>query len=197
MLTDTQISSHLIPAAIWNQGYPDRLDLPPISRPARDALDIERRAQKDVRLRNEAHRYVLCCERMQGIAKELSDAGVLAAAIVWTAHRFAEQNVPTALAYLAAVDTISRALRRSPYPRLSATFFPPDDAPMHMKIYAAMSRQPNIDQVFVRASRSASVGYGTVAVTPEQCKSAFERRHDLLKAAASGGYGLIDVLELV
>ena len=69
MLIDTQISSFAIPPDIWKNDHDIASNLPPLHLPARDALAIERRAAKGVNLRNEARRYTLCCERIQGIVQ--------------------------------------------------------------------------------------------------------------------------------
>jgi hypothetical protein len=61
MLTNTQISSYIVPKEIWEQGRAGSPGITPLSIPARDALEIERRRSLDINLRNEDHRYTIAC----------------------------------------------------------------------------------------------------------------------------------------
>jgi hypothetical protein len=198
MSTDTQISSFFVPENIWTQGYHARPDLPPLVLSTRDALDIERRARKRVNLRNESHRYILCCERIQGIVRELSQqAGLLPPPIVWPVHRTSNGVSASALAYLALIEAISWFLRGSPYSRVSTLFFPPEHAKPHLQIFEAIRQHTDVDQLVERAARNASLPGSTFDVTPGQCRIALDQRHELLRTAVSEVCGLVDVIELV
>ncbi len=198
MLTDTQISTYLIPASIWAQGHPTRKDLPPLAQPARDALDIERRAQKDVNLNNEARRYTLCCERMQGIVQQLSrESGLLPTPRIWSSNIEPDGMAATARAYLGLINAISRILRRSPYPRVSALFFPPDHTQSYLQVIDAIRQQPNLDRLLDQAARSASLPDARFAVLPEQCRAALDQRIELVHRATSDDHGIVDVIEFV
>lgn len=197
MLIDTQINSYLIPKSLWEQGYPGRADLPPLAIPARDALDIERRAQKGVNLRNEANRYILCCERIQGIVRELAhEAHLLRPPMVWPAHHGPIASVPSARAYLALIEALSPYQRRDPKFRFAAIFFSPEYAGLHQKIFEAIRQGTGIDQLLERTAKSASLLGDSFVVSTEQCKAALERRYELLKIAALEECGLVDVVEL-
>jgi hypothetical protein len=198
MLTDTQISSFLVPATIWHQGLSGRPDLPPLALPARDALDIERRDTKGARLRNEARRYVLCCERIQGIVRELSmEVGVLSAPVVWPATSVADGSVPTARAYLALSEAIGRFVRGSPYPRICAIFFPPEHGRRYLHILDAILQEPQLDQLLSRAATAAALPGSTATVTSQECGNALQHRREMLTTVASQGCGLVDVVELI
>lgn len=198
MLTDTQIRSYLIPASIWAQGHPTRNDLPPLALPARDALDIERRAQKDVNLKNEARRYTLCCERMQGIVQQLSRAsGLLPTPKIWWPDAEPDGRAATARAYLALMNAISRILKGSPYPRISALFFPPDHTLSYLKVIDAIRQQPNLERLLDQAARSASLPDARFTVMPEQCREALDQRIELVHRAISAVSGIVDVVELI
>ena len=71
------IRSYLIPHDIWLSGWSDLPHLPAVALPARDALEIERRFRKEMNLRNEVRRYTVCCERIQGIVRDLALGGAL------------------------------------------------------------------------------------------------------------------------
>ena len=198
MLTDTQISSYLIPASIWAQGHPTRKDLPPLALPARDASDIERRAQKEVNLNNEARRYTLCCERIQGIVQQLSrESSLLPTPKIWWPDAEPDGRAPTARAYLALINAISRILKGSPYPRVSALFFPPDHTRSYLQVIDAIRQQPNLDRLLDQAARSASLPDARFTVMPEECRSALDQRAELVRRAESEGHGLVDVVEFV
>lgn len=202
----TQISAYLVPADVWQQGHPARRDLPPLLLPARDALDIERRALKQVKLRNESRRYTLCCERIQGIVDDLAHtAGLCLASAVWPAAFQATDDTPTALAYLAVIDTLHDAVermlkaRRSPdfYRRVARLFFPPQHAAAHLQIYETFRQPGNLPQLLAGAVKRANPGGQMPVVSEAQCRRAFEQRYDLLKRAQGSGMGLVDVVELV
>jgi hypothetical protein len=197
MLIDTQISSYLIPKPLWEQGYPGRADLPPLAIPTRDALDIERRAQKGVNLRNEANRYILCCERIQGIVRELAqESHLLRPPMVWPAHLGPNASVPSARVYLALIEALGPYQRRDPKFRFAAVFFAPEYADLHQKIFEAIRQGTGIDQLLERTAKSASLLGDSFVVSTEQCKAALEQRYELLKIAALEECGLVDVVEL-
>lgn len=205
MLTDTQISSILVPNAVWEAGLEGRPDLPPLRVPARDALDIERRAEKRVNLRNEIRRYTLCCERMQGIVLELARAGIATVTMQWHATQVADERRPNARAFLAVVEelahTIDRMQRASPgstpnlYNRVARIYFPPDHARIHRAMFQAMRQGAGLDKLFERAAKTASLSNSQITV--DQCAQALETRYALLQQAEAGGYGLVDVVEIV
>jgi hypothetical protein len=209
MLIDTQISSYPVPAAIWFNGYDGAPNLPPLHLPARDATAIERRAMKRVNLRNETRRYTLCCERIQGIVQELSqEPGVLPEPLVWSAHSRSDAGIPNARSYLAIMNLMGRwmakFLANLPaeehqfiYPRVSALFFPPGDAELHLKCFELASKHSDLQRLFERAARDATLESSSFAVSATQCENAFHMRYELLEAVAAEGYGLVDVLELV
>lgn len=197
MLTDTQISSFIVPQDIWTNGYAGLPDLPPIVLPARDALDIERRAKNNVNIRNEIRRYTLCCERIQSIVQELSFIErVLPLKVVWSTHRTPNVDMPSALAYLALAESLSLWLRKSPYSRVAAIFFPPADAKIHAQVFEAICRRPDLDQFLERATKQASELGSVAKVTPLECGKALEQRSKLLQTVASMKCGLVDIVEL-
>lgn len=205
MLIATQISSYLIPSQVWQQGDASRSDLPPLALAARDALDIERRAQKNVNLRNEVRRYTLCCERMQGIVQDLSHTpGIHLVSAVFPASLEVNDETPTALACLALIETVQNAVERmlkggqvtGVYPRVARVFFPPQHATAHLQVYELLRQPANLSRLFAEATRRASIGAATPIVSESQCRCAFERRRDLLVQAQGGGMGLVDVIEL-
>jgi hypothetical protein len=198
MLTDTQIKSFMIPQDIWINGYAGRPNLPPLLLPARDALDIERRAQKDVNIRNEIRRYTLCCERIQGVVGELSLVeGLLAAPVVWPTHRTASDDSPHALAYLTLAEELIRWLMKSPYSRVAAIFFPPEHAKIHFQVFETICGSPKLDQLLEHAANQALKSDSITNATASECKIALNQRLSLLKTVALKEYGLVDVIELV
>ncbi|MFN8495658.1 MAG: hypothetical protein U0350_49155 [Caldilineaceae bacterium] len=201
MSTATQISTFFIPAEIWKQGHPLRPQLPPLALPARDALDIERRALKRVNLRNESLRYILCCERIQGIVHELSqEGGVLKDFFIWPIQSSTKEEVlATSAAYLALIDTIRRSkfMDKISYPRITALFFPPEHATRYSKILSDLCQQPHLNQLLERAAKDASLAGTTVHITAEHCRKAIDQRLELSMHAVSQNYGLVDVLELI
>lgn len=204
MLTDTQISSILIPNTVWKVGYAGRSDLPPLRVPARDALDIERRAEKRVNLRNEIRRYTLCCDRIQGIALELSRSGIASMGMQWHTFRDGNDGRSSARALLAVIEelarTVDRMQRTTPgsiqnlYNRVGRVFFPPEHARVHCAMFQAMSQGTGLDKLFERAAKNAS--FSNNQVTAEQCSQAMDARYVLLKKVEAEGFGLVDVVEL-
>jgi len=207
MPIDTQISSFTIPREVWKNGYDGAPDLPPLHLAARDAIAIERRAIKRVNLRNEQRRYTLCCERIQGIVQELSrELSVLPNPLVWPSQ--SNPKIPIARAYLAVMAFMGRWMSRflkslpaeqlkSIYPRVSAVFFPPEDAARHLECFDLIANHPQVHLLFERAAGDATLAEGSSDVSATQCQQAFYMRHELLKAVAAKGQGLVDVLELV
>jgi len=187
-----------VPFEIWHKGYVGRLDLPPLAIPARDALDIERRSEKDLSLRNEAQRYTLCCERIQEIVAELaSELEFPSPSMLFPSDDAAKDPAgPSARAYLALMDTLRRSLKGSPYRRVSAVFFPPEHAILHSQVYEVMGSHDGIDELFIQASKRGSLPDGMSNPTDEQCRAAFAQRHRLVKAAASEGKAIVDLIEL-
>lgn len=201
MSTDTQIKSYAIPAEMWLRGSPRRADLPPLSIPARDALDIERRSKKGVNLRNEAQRYTLCCERIQGVTADLaSEEGLLPPPAVFVRAASNDNPAPTARGYLAVIEAVTlywqKALGKS-YSRIASVFFPPEDAARHSQLYEAISTVPNVGELFTKAAERASLPGAHFKVTPQQCRAAFELRRELLRSAMSAGSAVVDVIELI
>jgi len=199
MLTDSQIRSFLIPAQVWEEGVQSRPDLPPIAMPARDALDIERRAKKRVNLRNELHRYSICCERIQGITAELvMEKNVLPAPLIFSRSNFNDKQLSTARSYLALIDVLSRGQNQNlPYKRMASIFFPPDHAKLHLKFYEMISKSLKINELFAIAAESASLPNEHFQITAEQCRMAFDQRQDHLRKAAQTGNAVVDIIELV
>lgn len=198
MLTDTQIKSFMIPQDIWINGYAGRPNLPPLLLPARDALDIERRAQKDVNIRNEIRRYTLCCERIQGVVGELSLVeGLLAVPVVWPTHRTPSEDSPSALAYLALAESLSLRLKNSPYSRVAAIFFPPEHAKIHFQVFEAICRRSDLDQFLEHAAKQSSTSGSITKASVSECRKALNQRCSLLNIVASRQHGLVDVIELL
>jgi hypothetical protein len=205
MLTDTQISSILIPHTVWEAGLAGRPDLPPLRVPARDALDIERRAEKRVNLRNEIRRYTLCCDRMQGIALELSRSGIATVRMQWYATSAADEGRPNARAFLAVIEELARTIDHikrvatgptpNLYNRVARVYFPPDHARIHRAMFQAMRQGAGLDKLFERAAKTASLSNSQIS--GEQCAQALEARYTLLQQAEAGSYGLVDVVEIV
>lgn len=205
MSLDTQINSFAIPREIWGNGLEILPGLPPLALVAEDALTIERRAYKRVNLLNEQRRYILCCERMQGIVEELScQQGLLSLYQSWPASRI--NNSPTSRAFLANIEVVLRWMRNHltldekksvEYLRFHNNFFPPDHARDHLAQYDAISRHPEYESFFELASQTATIKGSQFTVSPEECKLAFEFRHDFLKKIAANDYGLVDVLNIM
>jgi hypothetical protein len=200
MLTDTQIRSFLIPVKLWREGLSLRPDLPPLIVPACDALDIERRAKKGINLRNEAHRYNLCCERIQGITADLAAAeNILSPSLIFVRSGSTEKQSPTARSYLALIDIMFFLVKRHnlSYTRVASIFFPPEDSKKHQQLYEIMSNGTNVNELFRTAAKRASLPGEHFAVTPEQCRTAFEQRRILLEKAVSEESAVVDLIELI
>lgn len=200
MLTDTQISSFLIPRSIWQQGIPAQTNLPPLAIPARDALDIERRARKQINLHNEERRYTLCCERIQGIVQELSqETNVLRPPMLWPVYRLAKATEPSARAYLGLIEALGRSLgsQKSSEARIAAVFFSPEDTEKYLKIFEVLRKNPNLDKLFDGAAKIASPPGSPFSITKQQCSMAFAQRYEFVKIAVSEICSIVDVVELV
>lgn len=193
MLIGTQIKSFLVPQDVWHHGYVGRSDLPPIAIPARDALDIERRFRKGACLRNESRRYTLCCERIQAIISELASVpDLLGKPILYAAQQVAGEADSSSVAYISVLNTLRSSLRQTPYPRVASVFFPPDHAKRHCQVFDFIHKRPELEQLFDRAAKHASVLDDNC--TPRQCSEAFAKRHQTLKLAAAEDLAIVDVL---
>lgn len=201
MSTDTQIRSYAIPTEVWLHGSSRRPDLPPLAIPARDALDIERRSKKGVNLRNEAQRYTLCCERIQGITADLAnEEELLPLPSVFGRGDSTDSPAPTARAYLAVIEAVTLYWpkgQRQSYSRIASVFFPPEHAAHHLQLYEAISRSPNVGELFTKAADKASLPGEHFEVTPQHCRAVFELRQELLRNALSSGSAVVDVVELI
>ncbi len=201
----TRISSFVIPALVWEEGYSALPKLPPMALVVRDALAIERRSSKEVNLSNEQRRYTLCCERMQGIAEELfygSDA--LQPPLVWPAE--STDKMPCARAYLAVVETILPWMRKHlskdemnnvVYSRFPFVFFPPDHTASYLAQYEFLSRHAEIDSLFEFAARVSNIKDSPLFISPTECKRAFDLRLEILRRVAGQDWGLVDVVEII
>ena len=209
MWIGTQISSYMIPGEIWLSGYAGH---PPLTFPARDALDIERRWRKGVDLRKEARRYVGCCERMQGIARDLALAAApIPAPCVWSTYGRRDVSTPSALAYLAIFEylrrfyTIARrdqsgVLKRERlrYHLAEAIFHPPGKRMSDfLTLLAHVKNEPKLSQMCADASQKAEVADLSFKVSAEECQAAFQQRYGLVAKCVEDGFGLVDVFDIV
>ena len=203
----TQISSYLIPSEMWEFGSSSFPHLPPLSQPARDALEIERRSRKAVNLRNEARRYSLCCERMQGIVRGLALGGApMPEPLVWRPYD-AEGETPRALAWLALSEYLRRFYTverngierdRLRYDRLEAVFHPPGLRLFNLlALFEQIRKNPLLHQVFAAASQKAEVSNPTLQVTPEECRTAFECRYSLIKRCCENSLAIVELIDVV
>jgi len=202
MLTNTQISSYLIPKEIWEAGRTGYTQISPLSIPARDALEIERRRNKNINLRYEDHRYTIACERIQSLAVEtFQNDKDLPRPVIWPTHFGVGKKHSTALAYLITIESLFRALFKSidklPYQRFLAVFFPPDDKDNHLKLFQVLVNNIHIDDMMLRASNLSRRMGTDFEITPEQCKLALLDRFDLLNTIQSQNCGLVDVIQIV
>ncbi len=204
MLLDTQIKSFAVPNSVWENGHEDRPDLPALSLVARDALAIERRANKGVNLRNEQRRYTLCCERMQGITEELAYSNILRPSLVWPVE-FAN-NRPRTRAYLAVVDAIFPWMRthlskdeknRVVYFRFAHVFFPPEHAQPYRDQFDFLKRHVEINSLFDLAAQTANLKGSLSVISPGECEQAFQQRHELVRSLVGQHLGIVDVLEMI
>lgn len=209
MWIGTQISTYLIPRDIWVSGYGG---LPPLALPARDALDIERRWRKDAELRNEARRYTICCERMQGIACDLALAGApMPSPCVWPSYEHRNVSTPGALAYLAIFEYLRRfytVRRQDPsgvlkpvrlrYDRVEAIFQPPDKPSSDfLALLTHIRNEPKLSQMCADAVQKAEVADLSCKVSAEECEAAFQQRYSLVAKCVEEGFGLVDVFDIV
>jgi hypothetical protein len=192
----------MIPERIWNEGVPGNNKVPALSIPGRDALEIERRRNNNINLRNEDHRYTIACERIQSLAYETSqNCDDLPEPFVWSAYNNVTNDHSIALAYLITVETLYRALFKSidklPYQRFLAVFFPPCDKDKHLRLFQFLVNNPKIDDIMLRSSIISS-RLGTEYLIPaEQCKLALLQRYELIKTVQSQNCGLVDVIQIV
>lgn len=202
MSIDTQISSFLIPATIWMHGTDHRGDLAPLARPARDALDIERRARKDAGITNEARRYTICCERIQSITVSLSQSpGLLPAPMVWPAHASLPAGQVSARAYLALVESVSRTLRTTGqasnvYTRLGALFFPPEHIPAYAQMLRTIIVHPHLENLLGEASKLSAASNPDSRIDTGACRQALELRLTLVEQSVAAHAAIVDVIEL-
>ncbi len=202
-----QISSYLIPQAIWEHGDEKSPGLSPLALVARDALEIERRARKEIKLRNEAHRYTLCCERMQAIVMELARRGApLPPPVVWQAYDVAGVAHPRAIAYLALCEYLSRFYKverngraeNLRHDRIEAIFLPPEKHVRRLlDLYEHIRENPHLPKVFAAAAEKAEIAAPTLKIAPEECALAFTARYQLIKRCADESCGAVDVIEIV
>lgn len=207
MWISTQISSYLIPGEIWESGYAAFPQLPPLSFSARDALEIERRSRKEVNLRNEARRYTLCCERMQGIVRELwLGRAPLQEPFVWRAYDSEQQKNPKAIAWLALSEffrrfyTVTRNGKKDTlrYDRLEAIFHPPGNRISNLLLlFEKIQTEPYLAQIFDAVAQKAVVSNPVLRVTAEECRDAFESRYRLVQRCARESFGIVDVIDIV
>jgi len=202
MLTNTQISSFLIPEKIWNKGISGNNQILPLSIPARDALEIERRRNNNINLRNEDHRYTIACERIQSLAVETyQNYADLPKPVIWGPYLNADAKLPTSLAYLAVMEILYRGLFKSmsmlPYQRFLAVFFPPSDKEIHLKLYQFLVDYPKIDDMMERASKLSKRMGTDYKVSAKDCKLSLFTRLDLIKRAQTQNCGLVDVINIV
>ncbi len=209
MWIGTQISSYIIPRGIWFDGH---AGCPPLALPARDALDIERRWRKDVKLRGEARRYTACCERMQGIARDLALAAApIPAPCVWWTSGQRDAATPRALAYLAMFEYLRRfytiakrdsggVLKRERllYHRVEAIFHPPDKRMSdYLALVAHIRSEPKLPQMCADAAQRAEVADPMFNVSAQECEAALHQRYGLIAKCAAEGLGLIDVFDVI
>jgi len=210
MSIGTQISSYLIPRAIWESGYEST---PPLALPARDALDIERRWRKGVILRNEAKRYAICCKRMQGIVRELEiRRAPIPHSYVWKSYEHTERGAPRALAYLAFFEYLRRfyepnrqgagAADPGPkglkYDRIEAIFQPPGQRLVaYLNLLSQVKSESRLPEMCLKAISRAEVLPIGFKVSPAECDAALRQRHSLASKCAELDCGLVDVVELV
>lgn len=208
MLIDSQISTYIIPQKIWYESSEQNNSLPPIFLPARDALAIERRAEKEVNLKNETRRYTLCCERIQGIVLELSQMpGDLAKNIfVWPAMTGANTKIPPARAYLSNIamfgrwakpiyKVLSSEHQANFYDRIATNFFPPEDCERYLKGINWILNHPESSELFKKAAAHMPETFSKLSAN--QCRQAFLARRELVKIAVDRKCGLVDVVEVV
>ena len=203
----TQISSQLVPREIWDSGF---ARVPPLRLPARDAFDIERRWQKGVKLRNEGHRYVVCCERLQGMVRDLTAAGApMPAPTIWPTPEDATSNEPSALAYLAVFEYLRRFYKLSvigtdgqqrvvglKHRRVEAIFHAPGKTLAEFaNLLTHITKESRLAEIFKAAADRAEVSCGN-PLTPTECRIAFERRESLIARCVREDCGLVDVFDL-
>lgn len=202
MLTNTQISSYLISEKVWNEGIPGNNQMSPLSIPARDALEIERRRNNNINLRNEDHRYTIACERIQALAMETyENYADLPKPIIWAPRLGADSGQPTALAYITTLEIIYRglfkSLNRLPYQRFLAVFFPPNDKEKYLSLYRFLLDYPKIDSMMEHASNLSKRMGPDYELSAKDCKLAILTRLNLLVVAEAQNCGLVDVISIV
>ncbi|MEZ4667569.1 MAG: hypothetical protein R3E39_06585 [Anaerolineae bacterium] len=208
MSFDMQIRTILVPTNIWYNGDPELPHSPLAAMAQRDAMAIERRAQKRVNVRSEKRRYVLYCDRIQGIASELSSmSSNCPNAFVWPAQAEPDSKVPSAYIIFTISTNILRFVQTknksmindeqpySLYPRASTIFVPPSDANVHFDFYQMIHEHPSVDKLFELCSNMTQNDIHHLS--PDECQRGFQMRYEFLKMVASREYGLVDVLEII
>lgn len=204
----TQIRSVLIPADVWYEGTHRASHIPPPNLPARDALTIERRSTKKVDMRSEKRRYTLCCERIQGIACELSYLPyVLPKVFIWPTSEDSSEKYPSAPALFAVTTHIywwirqvkkrgylSEGQNSAFYPRIHTLFFPPDHARAHLECFEMIKDHQMVHKLYEHGAETTAEK--PFAVSAAQCQKALHMRYELLIAVAANNYGLVDVWEV-
>jgi hypothetical protein len=161
-----------------------------------------------VNLRNEARRYTLCCERMQGIARELSLGGApIPEPFVWVAYDSGQAKNPKAIAWLALSEYLRRfytvdrnGIKKDKlrYDRLEAIFHPPGNRISNLlSLFEKIQTNPYLAQVFDAAAQKAAVSNPILKVTLEECRVAFESRYSLIQRCVRESLGIVDVIDIV
>jgi hypothetical protein len=202
MLTNTLISSYIIPKQIWYDGIPGNNQIVAIAIPARDALEIERRRKNNINLRNEDHRYTICCERIQSLAAETQRASTLMPSpVIWDAVQMNKTKNATAAAYLIMMEVFYKALNKSldklPYQRFLAVFIPPEDGQHYLQLMEWLNSMTKLDDLLQRATNISSRMGEDFVVSTQDCRLALTQRLELIRFVHSGNYGLVDVIDIV
>ncbi len=201
MWTGIQIETYLIPKSVWENGHTfqenDRLmRIESLSRPARDASDIEQRILKKVNVRNEARRYTLCCERLQELTVELYQHNALKnPPDVWVCYDQFQKESVRALALLALVEQIYRQIASS---RVGAVFTGPDQISTRLKSFKGLSQQEyTISELCETAARISTNLHPDLPIETHEVERAFERRYEQLSLCVTEQLGLVDVIDIV
>lgn len=206
MSITTQISSCLVPREIWESGYGPLPHLPPLSVPARDALEIERRSRKEVNIRNEARRYSLCCERITGIVRELVIGNArIPQPFVWSV--FAGEKNPRGLAWLALAEYLRRFYRIDRngvtkdtlrHDRLEGIFHPPGvNISNLVALLEVVIRNPHLPQILTDVCQKTHIVTPATQLIPEECGEALKTRLELAKRCAQESLAIVDLIEVV
>src|SRR5260370_13566172 len=177
-----QISSCLVPLEIWESGYGPLPHLPPLSMPARDALEIERRSRKEVNIRNESRRYSLGCERITGIVRELGIGNApIPQPFVWSVSEGGGK--PRGLAWLALAEYLRRFYRIDRngvtkdtlrHDRLEGIFHPPGiNISNLVALLEVIIRNPHLPQILTDVCQKTHFVTPTHQLIPAECYEAF------------------------